>query len=335
MSIKLRRLEDQVIVVTGATSGIGLSTAREAARRGARVVMASRNAEDLERLAAEIESGGGQALAVPTDVADVNAMDGLREAAIGRFGRIDTWVNNAGISIYGKLHDIDLVEARRLFDVNFWGVVHGCRAAVPAMRERGGAIINVGSVLSDRVVPLQGMYSASKHAVKGYTDALRMELEMEHHPIAVTLVKPSGIDTPYTEHARNHMEAAPKNPPPIYAPELVADVILFCATHPRRDVVVGGVGKVISMLDKLMPRTTDRVMETVMEKAQKSDRPNEGRDALFMAPLVEGRERGDHEGLVMRRSLYTAMALHPVVSAAAMAGLALAVGGVALARVRS
>lgn len=335
MSVSLRKLEDQVVVITGATSGIGLATAREAARRGARVVVAARNAEDLEALATEIAGAGGQALAVPTDVADVNSVDRLREAAIERFGRIDTWVNNAGVSIYGKLNEVDLVEARRLFDVNFWGVVHGCRAAVPALRERGGAIINVGSVLSDRVIPIQGMYSASKHAVKGYTDALRMELEMEKHPISVTLVKPSAIDTPYTEHARNHMEVAPKNPPPVYAPELVADVILFCAEHPRRDIVVGGGGKMFSLFEKLMPRATDRVMEATMEKMQKGDGPNDRRDALFMAPLIEGRERGGYGGHVIRRSAYTTMALHPVASMAAMMGLALAVGGVALARMRA
>ena len=196
MSVKLRKLGEQVVVITGATSGIGLCTAREAARRGARVVIASRNEEELTRLAAEIEGAGGFALAVPTDVTDPRAMIRLRDAAMDKFGRIDTWVNNAGLSIYGKLHEVDLVEARRLFDVNFWGVVHGCHAAVGALRERGGAIINIGSVLSDRVIPIQGMCSASKHAVKGYTDALRMEVEMENLGISVTLIKPSAIDTP-------------------------------------------------------------------------------------------------------------------------------------------
>jgi len=255
MSVKLRKLGEQVVVITGATSGIGLCTAREAARRGARVVIASRNEEELTRLAAEIEGAGGFALAVPTDVTDPRAMIRLRDAAMDKFGRIDTWVNNAGLSIYGKLHEVDLVEARRLFDVNFWGVVHGCHAAVGALRERGGAIINIGSVLSDRVIPIQGMYSASKHAVKGYTDALRMEVEMENLGISVTLIKPSAIDTPYTDHARNHMETAPRNPPPVYAPQVVADAVLFCAEHPRRDVVVGGGGKMFSVLEKIAPRS--------------------------------------------------------------------------------
>ena len=334
MSVKLRKLGEQVVVITGATSGIGLCTAREAARRGARVVIAARNEEELTRLAAEIEGAGGFALAVPTDVTDPRAMIRLRDAAMNKFGRIDTWVNNAGLSIYGKLHEVDLVEARRLFDVNFWGVVHGCHAAVGALRERGGAIINIGSVLSDRVIPIQGMYSASKHAVKGYTDALRMEVEMENLGISVTLIKPSAIDTPYTDHARNHMETAPRNPPPVYAPQVVADAVLFCAEHPRRDVVVGGGGKMFSVLEKIAPRLTDRLMERTMDGMQRSGRPNDGRDNLFMAPLIEGRERASNGGKAFERSAYTQLALHPAWSAAAALGLILAVGGLAFARMR-
>ena len=157
---------------------------------------------------------------------------------------------------------------------------------------------------------------------------------MARLPISVTLIKPSNIDTPYTEHARNLMDSAPRNPPPVYAPGVVADAVLFCAEHSRREVVVGGGGKMFSLLERIAPRLTDRVMEATMEKLLRSDRPNEGSDSLFMEPLVEGQERGRASGRVFESSLYTTMALHPLVSAAALLGIVLLAGGVMLARTR-
>lgn len=328
MATKLKKVREQVIVITGATSGIGLCTAREAARRGAKLVLVARNEEDLHRIAEEIVAAGGEAIAVGADVADVHAVENVCQVAIQRFGGFDTWINNAGLSIYGKIEDVDLVEAKRLFDVNFWGLVHGSRVALEHLRERGGAIINVGSIISERVVPLQGFYAASKHAVKGFTDALRMEVEMDHLPVSVSLVKPAAIDTPYTVHARNHLEHQPKHVPPVYAPDVVADAILYCCEHVKRDIIVGGSGKVFSLLEKLAPRVTDRLMESQMrpEKQQEVGRPPAEQDSLFMAPLFEGEERGPQRGAILERSLYTKMALHPVASAMAAVGVALALG---------
>ena len=222
---KPKRLRDQVIVITGASSGIGLATARMAAARGARVVLTSRNERDLRVAVEEIDARGGRATHVVADVAIPEEMDRVADIAIREFGGFDTWVNNAGISIYGKLTDVPMEDKKRLFDTNFWGVVNGCRTAVRHFANRGGTIINIGSIVSDRAIPLQGMYSASKHAVLGYTDALRMELEHDRLPITVTLVKPASIDTPFIEHARNYMPDAPTLPPPVYAPEVVARAI--------------------------------------------------------------------------------------------------------------
>jgi NADP-dependent 3-hydroxy acid dehydrogenase YdfG len=174
---QLKPLGQQIIVITGASSGIGLCTARMAAKRGARLVLNSRNEAALRQLADEINGQGGEAMYQAADVADEAALRVVADLAIARFGGFDTWVNNAGVSIYGRMTDVPDADHRRLVDTNFWGVVNGSRIAVEHLRHRGGALINIGSTLSDRAIPGQGMYCASKHAVKGFTDALRMELE--------------------------------------------------------------------------------------------------------------------------------------------------------------
>ncbi len=324
---KLKRIKDQVIVITGASSGIGLSTARMAAKRGARVVLTARNDADLRSVTDEIRAGGARAIAVTADVANEADMDRVADAAVREFGTIDTWVNNAGLSIYGKLIDIPLQDKRRLFDVNFWGVVHGCRTAVRVLKQHGGALINIGSEVSDRAIPLQGIYSASKHAVAGYTDALRMELEHDGLPISVTLVKPSATNTPFPEHARNYMEeGVPALPPPIYAPEVVADAILKCAEKPIREVQVGGSGKVHVLMGRLAPRLTDRYMERAMFDQQKTRDRTQPREGSLERPQRDGRERGPYRGRVLKSSAYTKAVLSDLTRVAPIvaAGLALA-----------
>ena len=293
-------LNAQVIVITGASSGIGLATAR----------MAARNEQDLKTAAAEIRANGGRAVAVVTDVSDEAAVARLGEAALLEFGTVDTWVNNAGLSIYGKLTEVPLADKRKLFDINFWGVVHGCRTAVRLMKHRGGVLINLGSEVSDIAIPLQGIYSASKHAVKGYTDALRMELEHDRIPIAVTLVKPSAINTPYLEHARNYLEeGVPALPPPVYAPEVVAEAILRCAERPVRDIIVGGAGRMQVAMANLAPRLTDVYMERMMFNQQKSYDRTQPREGSLDRPQRDGRAHGPYRGYTMRSSVYTKAAL--------------------------
>lgn len=330
MRVRLKPVNEQVVVITGASSGIGLATARLLAQRGARLVLVARSEEALKKLAEELRAKGCEAIHVAADVSSVEEVRRASAAAIERFGGYDTWVNDAGVSIYGRLEEVPLDEQKRLFDTNYWGVVHGSLVAAEHLRRRGGAIINVGSIVSDRSIPLQGAYAASKHAVKGFTDALRMELEHEGAPVSVTLIKPASIDTPFTSHARNYMAEEPTLPPPVYAPETVARAIVRCCEHATREVTVGGGGRALTAAGSLMPRLTDRFMEAAMFRLQRSGRRSARprRDGLFEAS-GEGLERGAYEGMVRERSYFTAAQLHPVVTVAA-AALGAAAAGYAL-----
>lgn len=328
MGVKLKRIEDQVVVITGASSGIGLATAKMAAERGARVVLAARDADGLASARVEIEGAGGRAITVISDVAVFEDVRAIARRAIEAFGGFDTWINNAGLSIYGPIEEVPVEDARRLFDVNYWGIVHGSLTAVSHLKDHGGAVINLGSVTSDRAIPLQGHYSASKHAVKAFTDALRMEIEKEGAPVSITLIKPGAIDTPFPEHARNYMEAEPKHPAPVYDPSVVAEAILFCAEHARRDLIVGGGGKMTAAMHNA-PRVADRYMRATMFQGQKAKRPSRRKreDSLY-EPQGGGRERGNYPGTVRQRSFYTISSMHRVatmLSAAAVgAGVVLA-----------
>jgi short-subunit dehydrogenase len=325
MNAQLKRLAEQVIVITGASSGIGLVTARMAARQGAKLVLAARSEDALRRLTNEIKTEGGEAIYVVADVGQEQDVRRIAIAAIEHFGGFDTWVNNAGVSIYGRVLEVSMEDHRQLFETNYWGLVHGSRVAAEHLRTRGGAIINVGSSLSDRAIPLQGTYCASKHAVKGYTDALRMELEEEDAPISVTLIKPSAIDTPYKDHAKNYLPVEPQNPPPVYAPETVAEAILYSAEHPERDVFIGAGGKALSVGGKYAPRLTDKMMEAAMFDIQQTDEPSpEGRRDGLYDSTEDLRERGGYEGHVAESSLYTKASLHPLITGALLLGSGLA-----------
>jgi NAD(P)-dependent dehydrogenase (short-subunit alcohol dehydrogenase family) len=204
VAVRLRPLDQQVVVLTGASSGIGLTTARCAAQRGARLVLAARNEDALQELCDEITRGGGQAVPVVADVAHEDDVKRIADTAVAAFGHFDTWVNNAAVSIFGETWEVTTADMRRMFDVVFWSVVYGSREAVYHYRSRpdgdgdgrGGAIINIGSLFGDRSTPLQSTYASAKHAVHGFTDAMRMELEHNGDPIAVTLIHPGRIDTP-------------------------------------------------------------------------------------------------------------------------------------------
>jgi short-subunit dehydrogenase len=293
---KHRPLEEQVVVITGASSGIGLCTALSAAERGAKLVLVARSKEVLGDVARTIDEQGGEAVAVAADVADRAQLQNAADTAIARFGRIDTWINDAGISIYGLLQDVSEEDSRRLFDVNYWGVVHGSLIALPHLAASGGTLINVGSEASDVVIPYQGMYAASKHAVKGFTDALRIEVEqMLKLPVSVVLIQPTAVNTPYPEHARNYMGEAAKLPPPLIDPSRVAQAMLEAAESGGRDVRVGAMASANIATGRLLPRLFDR-LAAMRAKTQQADAPAHERSDALYRPSESGRIHGNPPG---------------------------------------
>lgn len=323
MSLKLKPIDQQVIVITGASSGIGLLTAREAAKRGAKVVLVARGEEALADIARDLRTAGGEVYHVAADVGDAEAVRRAATHAVARFGRIDTWVNNAGVAIYAKLLDTPLDEHERLFRTNYFGVVNGCVVAVPHLREGGGALITVASIAAGMPSPLMGAYAASKHAVKGYVETLRAELLQEGAPISLSLIQPSGIDTPVAEHASNHAGGQARIPPPVYDPMLVAEAILDAATRPTRGVTVGGAGKAQVLFARAAPALFDKVAAFGSALFIDPKGTQLEPDNLF-APVRDGVERSrDQSGKGF--SLYTAAARRP--GATLALGLALAGAG--------
>ena len=318
-------LADQTIVVTGASSGIGLATARRAAAQGARVVLAARSGAALDRIAADIVREGGQAVAVGADVGEREQVEEIAAKAVAEFGGVDTWVNVAGLTIYGPLGVVSQEDHERLMRTNFWGTVHGSLVAVGLMKTRGGALINVGSIASDLAFPFQGMYSASKHAVKGFTDALRMELRLDDAPISVTLVKPASIDTPLPRRARNYLDKEPMLPPPVYSTDEVARAILHAAVRPQRDIVVGGAGKMFIAGKEFAPGAYDHLAGQIAALQKRTMAPRRPAGALHAPQLDDtGHVHGDQPFPVLRRSAYTRASLHPLATASAVVGLGLA-----------
>jgi short-subunit dehydrogenase len=293
MSAKLRTLNEQVIVITGASSGIGLATAKAASAKGAYVVLAARSGQTLDKITNELNQNGGKAIAVVADVADAKQVEAIANAALHEFGRIDTWVNNAGVSVYGKLEEVAEQDGKRLFDINFWGVVNGSLIALRHLKAHGGALINVGSEVSDAVIPLQGMYSASKHAVKGFTDALRVEVEeVEKAPVSITLIQPTAVDTPFPQHAKNYLDNEPKLPSPMIKPEQVAEAILHAAQKRTRDVKVGLMSKMNTFMAKNAPHLADK-MSAQQSKRQQHDMPaSRNREGALYKASEDGHVHG-------------------------------------------
>jgi NAD(P)-dependent dehydrogenase (short-subunit alcohol dehydrogenase family) len=323
------RLSEQVIVLTGASSGIGRMTAQELARAGASIVLAARNEEALREVECEVNALGGRAVVVVADVSKPADLQRLADEAITAFGRIDTWINNAGVDQWARFTDHTVQEIDQIIGTNLLGPMYGARAAIARMR--AGTIINVGSVESERAMPLQSAYAASKHGVKGFSDALRMELEHDRVPIDIVLIMPTFIDTPLYEHAGAKLGGAEPRPvPPVYSPRAVAEAIVYSCEHPRPEIVVGGSGKLFTLLDKVAPRLLERLMVRSAFRLQTSRKAKSVPSNLF-APSDGYRVRGGYRRF--RRSLYTRyVEQHPFVQRALVGSVVIGIAMAALRR---
>jgi short-subunit dehydrogenase len=286
-----RKIQGSVVVITGASSGIGRAAALAFARRGARLVLAARREAPLVELLAECEHLGATAVAVPTDMTDERAVQTLARRAVEAFGRVDTWINNHGVTLFARFEETPPDEFRRVLEVDFFGTVYGARAALPIFRRQGsGVLINTGSMLSRLSLPYMSAYVAAKHAVRGLGMSLRQELVLERaKDIHVCTVMPAAIDTPLFQHAANHTGRKAKAMPPVYSPERVAKTYLRLAERPRGETFVGNAARMLFFQNLLAPKQTEAQLAVMADRLhlypERGQAPTRGN--LF-APVAEG-----------------------------------------------
>jgi NAD(P)-dependent dehydrogenase (short-subunit alcohol dehydrogenase family) len=286
--MKLKPIEDQVVVVMGASSGIGREAAKRFAARGARVVVSARGTKGLETLVQEIGEAGGTARAVPADVTDGDAVRNVADEAAAAYGALDTWAHLAAVGLWASFEDTTEEEFRRVVEVNLLGQVHGAKAALPHLRAQGrGALVHVSSIEARRAFPLHTAYAAAKHGIDGFLEALRVELRHDRIPIAVTQILPGTIDTPIFDNSRTKVGYKPMGSPPIYEPGTVADMVLHAAEHGGRDLFAGGAARLIAWQQRLSPRVLDLMFATPLawrSLMTREPKPEDAPDNLF-APL--------------------------------------------------
>ena len=315
----MKRLGNRVVVITGASSGFGRGAAEKFSRKGDHVVLAARRGKLLEKLASDCRKRGARAVAVETDVSERGQVEALAERALREFGRIDVWVNNAGVATYGRFNDAPIEEHEQVVRTNLLGAMYGSRSALEQFRRQGrGTLINVASFAGIAAFPYGASYTASKHGLRGLDMALRQELEANgEENIHVCTVSPTSMDTPFFEHAANHTGRPVRPIPPVYDPQLVIDAIYQVSLHPQQEVVVGRRGKIGQVISRLAPRTMEKQMArrthvAMMENAEWApDSPGN----LF-APLEHGSGvRARRRGRPVAKVLSIAGAALPAIGA--------------------
>lgn len=325
----MRRGERPAVVVTGASAGVGRATVRLLARRGADLTLLARGPDGLEATAAEVEAAGARALPIACDVADAEAVFATAQAAVDRFGRIDAWINDAMVTVMAYAWELTPEELRRVTEVTYLGTVHGTLAALRHMRPRDrGTIVQVGSALAYRGIPLQAAYCAAKHAIQGFTESLRTDLLHVGSRIRVSLVHLPAVNTPQFTWCRTRLPNQPQPVPPIFQPELAARAILWALDHPRRELLVGWPTVRAVWGDRLAPGLVDRYLArwTVDDQQTREPVRPERRDNLFAPVPGDHGARGPFSERSRDRSLQLWAATHRRALGLAAAGAA----GVAL-----
>ena len=300
-----RTLDGRVVVLVGASSGIGRATALKLAGEGATVVVAARGKRALDQTVAEIGQAGGRGYAIPCDAADRAQVDALARQVVAEHRRIDVWVNVVGIATYGTFEATPPEDFERVIRVNLLSHVWGAYAALPHLRETAGSLIGVSSVYGVRSSPLLTSYCASKWGLRGFYDALRLELRHDDVPVSVTTILPSSVDTPLFVHARSRLGARPQPIPPVYDPDVVAAAIVRAAKHPTREVVVGAAGLGLVALQRFAPALADRTAP-LLWRLQHDDRADGSHDNLYEPLDGSGAVRGGWQGRTWQTSAYTA-----------------------------
>jgi NAD(P)-dependent dehydrogenase (short-subunit alcohol dehydrogenase family) len=323
--MRLKPIDEQVVVLMGASSGIGRETALRFADRGARVVVSARGEEGLASLVEEIRREGGEATYAVADTSEFEQVKAVAERAVEEYGTLDTWVHLAAVGLFATFEETTPKEFARVVDVNLMGQVYGAMAALPHIKQEGrGALIHVSSVEAKRSFPFHGAYGASKHGIDGFLEALRVELRHEGWPIGVTQVMPGTINTPFFDKGRTKLGVKPVGVPPIYEPETVANIILYAAEHPARDLVSGGAAQALILNQRLSPRLLDAVLSTRAGFApQKTDEPRSEHDPDNLYGPIEGHDTAKNGFRALSRSLYNWLQTHPKARRGAAAGAAL------------
>jgi NAD(P)-dependent dehydrogenase (short-subunit alcohol dehydrogenase family) len=321
----------ETVVITGATSGIGRATARRFAGPGAQIALLARGTDGLEATRREIEAAGGRALVLPTDVADAAAVDAAAQRVEDELGPIDIWINNAMATVFAFLWDVEPDEFRRAGEVTYFGSVWGMQAALARMRPRDrGTIVQVGSALAFRGIPLQSAYCGAKHGVQGVFESLRTELRHEKSHVHLTAVHLPGVNTPQFEHARDKFDKVSQPVAPVYQPELAADAIHWAAHHRRREVYVGLPTTYTILGNKVAPGLAERYLAATGVNGQLSGRPRPAHrpDNLFDTVPGDPGARGPYDAKAHLRSAQWWVTRHRrVLGAAALGAVAAGLAG--------